>query len=74
MNEALPLTYTEAIIAIASRDPALAASIIHLHECVELLKYRLNAAIFWATWGLGGIGILLIAILAGILNLKIKGG
>lgn len=38
MTDVLPLTYTEAVIAIAARDPALAATIIHLHDCVESVK------------------------------------
>ena len=38
MTDVLPLTYTEAIIAIAARDPALCATIIHLHDCVEGAK------------------------------------
>jgi len=34
----LPLTYAEAIVAISSRDPALAALLMHHHDCIEDVK------------------------------------
>lgn len=33
-----PLSYTDAVIAIAARDPALAAILIHHHDCIEDIK------------------------------------
>lgn len=38
MGDRLPLTYTEAVVAIAGRDPALAAILIHHHDCIESVK------------------------------------
>ena len=38
MTESLPLTYSEAVIAIAQRDPALAALLLHHHDCIEEVK------------------------------------
>lgn len=38
MGDRLPLTYTEAVVAIAGRDPALAAILIHHHDCIEAVK------------------------------------
>lgn len=37
-TEKLPLTYTEAIIAVSGRDPALAALLMHHHDCLEVVK------------------------------------
>lgn len=54
-SAALGLSYTEAIIAVASRDPALASCIIHLHECTESLKWKVGLLLLLAYGLVAGV-------------------